>query len=77
LIQANVTHNQDHIKSEFAIKALDFLDLSWSPDLESSVEEADIILAADGSQCTKIFEIMIYDTPYANQLPFTPHFDVI
>jgi hypothetical protein len=50
LIEANMVHNNEHIKSEFLVKPLDFLNLSWDSELEKAVAEADIILAADGNR---------------------------
>jgi len=49
LIEANLAHNKEFIKSEVVIKPLDFMDLQWSPDLEQLVASSDVILAADGN----------------------------
>lgn len=47
LIDLNSKYNSKFIQSEFKIMPLDFNDTNWNEELERTVDETDIILAAD------------------------------
>lgn len=48
LIKSNAELNAHLVKSDFTVMAMDFMSHEWDEELIHKVQEADIVLAADG-----------------------------
>lgn len=49
LIERNFLRNRAHVRCSYRIEEVNFLDLGWSTRLEERLQNANIILAADGT----------------------------
>lgn len=48
LIDKNIKRNLNLIQKNMSVMELDFKQLQWSSELETAINDTDIILAADG-----------------------------
>lgn len=48
LIQANVKRNAKLISNNMSVMELDFKNLNWPKELQTAIDETEIVLAADG-----------------------------